>query len=57
MTQQQQLKDAVLQAQQEFNAKVNDARDKGVIVNLWVAGNGPEIPSPSELQLNFGDAQ
>jgi len=56
MTQQQQLKDAVLQAQQEFNAKVNDARDKGVIVNLWVAGSGPEIPSPSELQLNFGDA-
>jgi DNA-binding protein YbaB len=54
---QQQLKDAVLQAQQEFNAKVFDARNGGVIVNLWVAGTGPEIPSPSELQLDFGVAE
>lgn len=54
---QQQLKDAVLQAQQEFNAKVYDARTGGVTVNLWVAGNGPEIPSPSEVQLNFGVAE
>jgi hypothetical protein len=51
---QQQLKDAVLQAQQAFNAKVSDARSGGVIVNLWVAGSGPEIPSPSEVQLDFG---
>lgn len=51
---QQQLKDAVLQAQQNFNQKIYDARTGGVTVNLWVAGTGPEIPSPSEVQLDFG---
>lgn len=53
----QQLKEAVLQAQQEFNAKVLDARNGGVTVNLWIDGSGPEIPSPSELKLDFVSPQ
>lgn len=51
---QQQLKDAVLQAQTDLNQKITEARNGGVIVNLWIAGNGPEIPSPSQVQLDFG---
>ena len=50
----QQLKEAVLQAQQEFNAKVADARAGGVVVNLWITGFSPTYTGPSLLNLNFG---
>lgn len=49
-----QLKTAVLQAQAALNEKIAEARSGGVTVNLWIAGSGPEIPSPSQVQLDFG---
>lgn len=50
----QQLKDAVLQAQQEFNAKVAQARAGDVSVNLWITGPSPTHTGPSLLDLDFG---
>lgn len=53
----QQLKDAVLQAQQDFNDKVAAARAGGVTVNLWIVGTGPTQTGPSQLALDFGPTQ
>lgn len=53
----QQLKDAVLQAQQDFNTKVAQARAGGVSVNLWIVGTSPTHTGPSQLDLDFGSAQ
>ena len=50
----QQLKDAVLAAQQSFNDAVADARQANVTVNLWISGQGPAALEPSKLELDFG---
>lgn len=50
----QQLKDAVLAAQQALIDAVAAARAGGVTVNLWVDGTGPTKVGPSEVGLDFG---
>jgi len=51
----QELKDAVVEANEALALAIAAARDAGIIVNLWVAGTGPTSTGPSEVGLDFSD--
>jgi len=51
------LKDAVRQTHEAFEAAINAARDGGIVVNLWVYGTGPTKTGPSHVGFDFGDTE
>lgn len=50
----QELKDAVAQAKQQFNDAVDAARQANITVNLWIKTSGPLTPVSSHLDCDFG---
>ena len=49
----QEHKDQVKLALDELNARINEARDSGLKVNLWIAGNSPANPTPVYFDLDI----
>jgi hypothetical protein len=48
------LKDAVRQAHEQFEAAITAAREGGIVVNLWIYGSGPTGTGPSHVGFDFG---
>lgn len=51
----EELKQAVLQANEQLKAAIAAAREAGITVNLWVAGTGPTGTGKSAVNLDFGN--